>query len=65
MLLACAGRYLPGWRRDVAAAVSPVPDEKGLRRAAGTLKESGRDAGVGSRASVWLTCPGECRKVNW
>lgn len=64
MLLACAGRWLPGCRREVAAAVAPVLIEEGLRRPAGAPKGSGRDAGEGSRTSVRLTYPGERWKVN-
>lgn len=64
MLLVCAGRWLPGWRRDVAATLSLLPVEEGLGRAVGMPKEPGRDAGEGARTSVCLTYPGECWEVN-
>ena len=64
MLLAGAGRRLPGWRGDVAAAVSPAPVQEGLRRAAGMPKEPGRDAGEESRTNVHSAYAGECWKVN-
>lgn len=64
MLLVCAGRWLPGCRREVAAALSLLPVQLGLGRAVGMPKEPGRDAGEGAGTSICLTYPGECWKVN-